>query len=596
MSKRLLTAIVTCGMLMTGYGQSLLAADAAIGKQVENFSLRDFHGKAYSLADDADKKAVVIVLLAADCPMARLYAPRLVELAHQFGERGVAFLGVDANANDTPTKLTRFIQDYGVDFPLLKDAGNALADKLGATRTPEAFILDEKRVVRYHGRIDDQFLVGAQRGKATTRDLVAALNELLDGKPVSQASTPFTGCLIARARKIEPSGAITYTKHVAAILNRRCVECHREGELAPFALSTYDEVAGWADNIREVVSENRMPPWLADPKYGKFSNDCSMTNEEKQTLFAWIDGGCPAGDPADLPTPPKFTAGWRMGEPDIVYRMPEAFKVPAEGAIDYQYFVVEPDLKEDMWISSAEGRPGNPTVVHHVVLFAVGPGIKVNRLEEVQAVGKIVAIYAPGMNPWSYPEGCAVKIEKGSSFVIQLHYTPNGTEQQDRSFVGLRLMDASQVRKRVNYGMAVNMDINIPPGASDVEIKSGTRFVRDTLLLSLFPHMHFRGKSFRFDVEYPDGRREIILDVPRYDFNWQLRYDFAEPKFLPKGARLLCTAHYDNSDANPWNPDPTATVRFGLQTWEEMMVGYYATMPAAQSQVAAKDKSTAGGQ
>ncbi len=205
MSKRLLTAIVACGLLMTAYGQASGAADAAIGKRVETFSLRDFHGQPHSLADFADKRAVVIVMLGADCPMARLYCAAVGRAAHQFRERGVAFLGVDSNANDTPTKLTRFAQNYGVDFPLLKDAGNTLADQLGATRTPEAFVLDENRVVRYHGRIDDQFLVGVQRGKATTHDLADALNELLDGKPVSRASTPFTGCLIARCARSSPA-------------------------------------------------------------------------------------------------------------------------------------------------------------------------------------------------------------------------------------------------------------------------------------------------------------------------------------------------------------------------------------------------------
>jgi peroxiredoxin len=590
-----LAVLVACCAVLTLHRVSLAAADAALDKRVESFSLRDFHGKLHTRAQYADKKALVLVTLGTDCPLARLYAPRLAELEREFAERGVAFLGIDANAHDTPTKLARFAETYKVGFPLLKDAGNALADELGATRTPEAFVLDPAGAVRYHGRIDDQFSVGVQRGKADRRDLAAALAELVDGKAVTHPSTPFTGCLIARVRKIEPKGDINYSSHVAAIFNRRCVECHRAGELAPFALTSYDEVVDWAENIREVVSENRMPPWLADPQYGKFSNDCSLSADEKRTILSWIDDGCPRGDEADLPTPPTFVTGWRMGEPNVVYKMDQAFEVAAEGTVDYQYFVVEPELKEDLWIASAEARPGNVSVVHHVVLFAVGPGIKVDHLEEVQAVGKMIAIYAPGMNPWTYPEGTAVKVEKGSSFVIQTHYTPNGTRQMDRSYVGLRLADPAKVKRRANYGMAVNPNILIPPGADDVEIKSGTRFARDTLLLNLFPHMHFRGKSFRFEAEYADGRREVLLDVPRYDFNWQLRYDLAEPKFLPKGTRLLCTAHYDNSASNPWNPDPTATVRFGLQSWEEMMVGYYTTMPAAE-RIAATDKPTGAGE
>jgi hypothetical protein len=233
-------------------------------------------------------------------------------------------------------------------------------------------------------------------------------------------------------------------------------------------------------------------------------------------------------------------------------------------------------------------------VVHHVVLFAVPPGVQLDRLEEAQAQGKMIPIYAPGMNPWRYPEGSAYKIEKGSKFVIQTHYTPNGMAQADRSYVGLKLADPAKIKRRVGYGMAVNPALKIPPGAEDYQAVASTRFLRDTLLLNLFPHMHYRGKSFRFEAEYPDGTKEVLLDVPRYDFNWQLRYDLAEPKFLPKGTRLLCTAHFDNSDSNPWNPDPSATVRFGLQSWEEMLVGYYATVPAAEQPIAKSDSGAAG--
>ena len=361
------------------------AEDALLGKQVEDFSLRDFHGNMHTLSQYADKKAVVLAFLGTECPLAKAVCSAAVRFVSRVRRSGRRVPGRGCQLARHAHQALSFRQTYKVEFPLLKDAGNVVVDRLGATRTPEVFVLDGKRVVRYHGRIDDQFLVGVQRGKATSRDLATALDELLAGKEVSKPSTQFTGCLIARAHKIEPKGEVTYSKHVAAIFNRHCVECHRDGELAPFPAGAYDEVVGWADNIREVVSEGRMPPWLADPQYGKFSNDCSMSAEEKETLFAWIDDGCPEGDPADLPAPPKFTTGWRMGEPDVVYPMPEAFNVPAEGTVDYQYFTVEPDVKEDMWVIVAEGRPGNPAVVHHVVLFAVPPGVKVSRPEEVQA-------------------------------------------------------------------------------------------------------------------------------------------------------------------------------------------------------------------
>jgi len=597
MSRSLLAVLAAlCGLTASALAQaadgSASGGDAQLGKTIADFSARDFHGKPRALAEWSDKQAVVLVFLGVDCPLAKLYAPRLSELSKQYAPHGVQFVGIDSNAPDTPTKLAAFAKTFGIDFPVLHDAGNVVADQIGAARTPEIFVLDRQRVVRYHGRIDDQYAVGASREKVNKRELVSALDEVLAGKAVTQPSTSFTGCIIARAPETAPHGDVTYSQHVASIVNHHCRECHREGELAPFPLTTYDEVAGWAATIREVVSEDRMPPWFADERHGKFSNDCSLAPAEKQTLLTWIDNGCPAGDLAKVPQPPAYTVGWRIGEPDAVYRMPEAFTVPAEGTVEYQHFVIDPQLKEDVWISAAEARPGNAAVVHHIVLFAVPPGVNLSNPGQAQQLGRMIAIYSPGMNPWKYPAGTAVKIEAGTKFVIQGHYTPNGVEQQDRSHVGLKFADPATVKRTVRYGMVVNATFAIPPHAADTEVVAKHRFPKDFLLLNLFPHMHYRGKSFRFEAEYPDGTREVLLDVPRYDFNWQLRYDLTEPKKMPKGTQLICTAHFDNSDANPTNPDPSRTVRFGLQSWEEMLVGYYTIVPAEEDRVAQSAEST----
>lgn len=584
MSNRLPLVALVCLACSLATASARAADDPLLGKKLDGFSLRDFHGNQHTLAEYADKKAVVLVFLGTECPLARLYAPRLADLAREYAAQGVALFGVDANVHDTPTKLTAYANTYQLEFPLLMDAGNALADRIGATRTPEVFVLDAQRVVRYHGRIDDQFVVGASHDKPRQRDLATALDALLAGKDVAVASTPFTGCLISKVRKIEPRGEITYTGDVAAIVNRHCVECHRDGELAPFPLSTYAEVVPWVETIREVVTEHRMPPWFADPKFGKFTNDCSMSEEATEKLLAWIDNGCPEGDPARLPAPPKFYTGWRMGEPDVVYQMEKPFTIPAEGTVEYQYFTVAPKLEKDLWVSVAECRPGNAQIVHHAVLFAMPAAETPGRPEEAQSRGQMIGVYAPGMNPWRYPPGTAMKIAAGSMLVVQMHYTPNGRQQEDRSLVGLKLLAPEEVKQQVLYGMVVDAGFEIPPHADNHEVVARKRFLRDSYLLNLFPHMHYRGKSFRFEAEYPDGRREVLLDVPRYDFNWQARYDLAEPVFMPRGSRLICTAHFDNSAANLLNPDPTQTVRFGLQSWEEMLVGYYTTVRAPSAE------------
>lgn len=600
---------------ITSGGLTVHAGETLIGRQIDDFSLRDYRGKIHSLGEFTDNKLVVVAFLGTDCPLVKLYAPRLEELSKKYAGDGVAFIGINSNRQDTPTKIAGYARRYEISFPILKDPDNRIADAFGAVRTPEVFVLDRQQAVRYAGRIDDQYSVGISKPAVARNDLAVAIDELLAGKSVSEPVTTAPGCFIGRIPNVAPTGDVTYSNQISRILNSRCVECHRDGELAPFPLETYDDVVGWAETIREVVNDRRMPPWFADSQYGHFANDGSMSEEEIHLINQWVDNGYPEGDQADLPEPPSFVEGWRIGKPDAVYQMKKPFTVPAEGTIEYQHFLIDPGFEEDVWITDVEARPGNPSVVHHIVLFAV-PGQMREFAERTigrehqgeesrerdgksaarrrrrrgggddgigggvsSLFGQIVGIYAPGFPPRSYPEGAAMKVQKGTLFVMQMHYTSNGYEQTDQSYVGLNFADPKTVKKRIRYGMALNMSFAIPPGDDNFVETSRVTFRHDSLLLSLFPHMHYRGKAFRYDAVYPDGTREVLLDVPRYDFNWQLRYDLAEPKLIPKGTRLECTATFDNSAENLANPDPTRTVRFGLQSWEEMLVGFYTHMP-----------------
>jgi len=557
------------------------AAESAspVGRKVENFSLRDYRGKVHELKDLADRQFVVAAFVGCECPLAKLYAPRLVKLAEEFGPRGVAFLAIDANSQDSLAEIAAYAQTHKITFPVLKDAGNAVADQMGAVRTPEVFVLDRERTIRYWGRIDDQYVVGRQRPAPTREDLRVALEELLAGKAPSVSETAAIGCHIGRVPKQTPIGDVTYSNQIARLLQKRCVECHRAGEIAPFPLTSYDEVVGWGETIREVIQEGRMPPWFANPEYGHFANDARLSDEEKQLIYDWIDGGSPEGNQADLPAPAQFTVGWQIPEPDeVFYIKDEPYDVPAEGVVAYQYFKVDPGFKEDRWIKAAEARPDNRSVVHHIVAFFVPPGAKLGGGQRGAMIG-----YAPGMPPSRFPEGTAMLVPAGSQLIFQLHYTPNGSPQKDRSSVGLVYADPSEVKQRVGGGNAPNRFFEIPPGDDNYEVVSQHRFDKDVLLLNLTPHMHLRGKSFRYEAEYPDGKREILLDIPHYDFNWQLRYQLAVPKVLPKGTTLHCTAHYDNSANNLANPDPTKPVRWGDQTWEEMMIGYFSTLPVPEA-------------
>lgn len=546
-----------------------------LGRTVADFTLEDQDGTAHSLAGLKAKKAIVVLFLGTECPINNAYAPTLLDLHKRYEGQGVAFLAVNSNVQDTAERIKAHAAKHNLPFPVLKDDGNKVADAFAAVRTPEAFLLDVDRKIVYRGRIDDRFGVGYQRPKATRADLAEALDELLAGKPVSKAVTAVEGCKIGRVRPPKAEGTVTYARHVSRLVQKHCQECHRPGQIGPFALLTYDDAIAWADMIKEVVTDRRMPPWHADPKHGTFKNDRSMPKEDRETLLAWIDQGCAKGDDADLPKARVFASEWGIGKPDLVLDMGDTFKVPAKtpkGGVPYKIFVVPTDFKEDVWIRAAEARPGNPAVVHHIIVYVVPRGGMRPRPEDGIGNGWLTA-FAPGSPPAFFPEGTAKKIPKGANLVFQLHYTPNGVAQTDRSSVGLVFAKAppkNEMRTR-----SINQRrLAIPPGMEDYKAVATTTFPKEITVYDVMPHMHMRGKSFEYKVIYPDGKTEVLLSVPRFDFGWQDIYRLAKPLTLPAGSRVECTAFFDNSEKNKSNPDPTQTVRWGDQTWEEMMIGF----------------------
>lgn len=550
-----------------------------IGRQIGDFKLQDYLGTAHQFADWKDKKAVVVAFLGTECPLCLQYGPRLAELAKEYEPQGVAFVGIDSNQQDSLQEIAHYAREHKIDFTVLKDPGNTVADQFGAVRTPEVFLLDGERRVRYWGRVDDQFGIGYARGAPEHRELAESLDAVLAGKEVATPSTKAIGCHIGRLSKKPPTGDITYTRHIAPVLNGHCVQCHRKGEIGPFTLTSYDDVVGWTETIREVVSERRMPPWHANPQIGHFANDSSLSEADQKLILQWIENGAPQGDPADLPPPPEFVEGWRIPKPDLVLSMPQPFSVPAKGVVQYQHFMTDANFEQDTWVQAAEVRPGNRAVVHHLVVYYVPSGEK-PRAEAV--IFNSLAGYAPGMPATALKPGFAKRIPKGSKLIIQCHYTPNGTEQSDQSVAGLVFADPATVKQQLVTQMCLNFKLNIPPGEKNYVAEADHRFDQDTYLYSLLPHMHLRGKSYRFEARYPDGTSETLLDVPRYDFNWQNSYVFSQRKLMPEGTVMHATAAFDNSADNLMNPDPKATVRWGDQTWEEMMVGTFETTRADQ--------------
>jgi peroxiredoxin len=598
----LVVAALAAAFTLFSSGPSRAADDSPIGKKIDGFTAKDPSGKSYSLADFATSKLVVVAFMGTECPLAKLYGPRLADLSREFADRGVAFVAVCSNSQDSIAEIAHYARQHKIDFPLLKDAGNAIADRFGAIRTPEMFVLDADRTIRYWGRVDDQFGFQAggiayQRTEPKRRDLAVALEELLAAKPVTEPVTLAQGCHIGRVKQPAADSEITYAKHVAAVFNKNCVACHREGQIGPFPMNTYEQCVGWAEMIREVVAERRMPPWHADPSVGHFSNDARLSDEEKELIYKWVDAGAPEGDPKDLPPAPQFATGWQIPQPDeVIYMRDEPFDVAPSGTIEYQRFVVDPGWNEDKWVQAMECVPGNPAVVHHIIVYLVPPGVtpsgQAGRLRS-----NWLGAFAPGLRTLPLEPGFARFVQKGSKLLFEMHYTANGSPQKDRSYAGFVFADPKTVKKEVAVQNAANFTFKIPPHDANHEVEADYTFRQNALLLSVSPHMHLRGKDFRYELVFPDGKTETVLWIPRYDFGWQTTYELTEPKRVPRGTRLHCVAHFDNSEDNLANPDPSAEVGWGEQTWEEMMFGWFEmaladqdlTQPATASSVRLKE-------
>lgn len=576
-----------------------LPDNRGVMQRLSNFTLDDaVSGRSVMLFGFMGKKAVVLVFLGVDCPVGNLYASRLVELNKEYAPKGVVFLGVNSNASEGKEAIARYAKEYGITFPVLKDSGNGVADSALVERTCETLVLDGAARVRYRGAIDDQYIQGKSKDRPTHNYVRDALDDLIAGRPVKVASSPVAGCLIERttakpvlkakprirgaapeiaraideaeaAHPIDP-GKPTYSGRVAAIIADKCQSCHRPGQVAPFALLTYDDARRKAAMIKEVVDDRRMPPWQADPRHGVFQNDRGLSASDRSALLAWVDQGAPLGDPAAMPPPRTYPDSWTIGKPDVVFEIPEPYYVPAQGVISYVHFPVPTGWKEDHYIQAAEAVPGDRSVVHHIIVYTMDR-TKKNAAGRPELVH--FCAYAPGDLPTILPEGTAKKIPAGVDLVFQIHYTPNGKVRVDRSKVGLILAKSKPQREAFTVSIA-NTDFLIPARAGDVAVASSFVTPADVRLISFLPHMHLRGKDFKYTITRPGEKPFVALSVPAYDFAWQSNYILKEPLNLPKGTRVDCLAHFDNSPANPYNPDPNQLVRWGEQTFEEMMIGF----------------------
>jgi hypothetical protein len=391
--------------------------------------------------------------------------------------------------------------------------------------------------------------------------------------------------LVSLAASLSAIAGAEFYKDVLPILQNRCQECHRPGEIAPMHFLSYADTRPWAKAIREAVVTRKMPPWFADPRYGHFSNDRSLSTAEIDTILHWADAGAPEGDPKDAPPARQWPQGWNIGTPDVVFEMPKAFPIPASGAIEYQYIILPTRFGEDKWVQQVEVRPSDAATVHHAVVYIREPGSDWLKgrpsgeafglpIRNSLTTSDILLVYTPGNSFDGWKPGMAKKIKAGSDLVLQMHYTAKGKASADRTRLGI--VFAKEPPKQAVLTLQMGSDkFVIPPGDPDYRIPVSGTLPNDALLISLFPHMHLRGKAFEYLVAMPNGGFTPLLKVNNYDFNWQLNYRLADPLRLPAGTRLAVAGYFDNSANNPRNPDPAAEVRFGEQSWEEMMIGFF---------------------
>lgn len=577
-------------------------AGSGIGRMVADVSFADLEGKTHRLSEvAAEQPYTVLALTSPSCPLSRKFAPTLAALEDEWKAKGVKFVFLGALDADPPADLAQAAKDKGLDGLVTPDTDHALARTLHAETTTEVFVIDKARTLQYRGAVDDQYGLGYQKDKAERPYLADALKALTSGNLASPAATTAPGCALdlpepadskptpqpktetaapdSAANAVPSTGAgLTWHRDISRLIQRNCQECHRDGGTGPFALMTRDDVTGHAGMIKKVVSKGLMPPWFAEPQTGEhaivWANDRSLAESDREALLGWLNGDRAEGDPAEAPVPRVWPQEWVMGTPDEIISIPNPVQVQATGRMNYIMQEVKTSFPEDRWLTSLEVRPSAVAQVHHVLVFVALPGKRVEDGDD------FLAAYVPGGGLLQYPEGYAKKLPAGARLMFQLHYTPNGTAAVDTTRLALKFT-TTEPKYEVHVAAASQNKFAIPPGADNHEVKGALPVPFNSRILAFMPHMHMRGKAFKYELVTADGARRDLLNVPAYDFNWQLLYRAAEPLEIAKGSRIESTAHFDNSPNNPANPDPAKTVKWGPQTEDEMMIGYleYVRLP-----------------
>lgn len=560
--------------------------------------LVDLQGTVHELGQNDKGLVRVFVFLSTECPVSNSYLQPLSKLHQTIDTEKVQLFGVVTDATVKRAEAAQHFEEFKLAIPVLFDPSGHLATELKPTHVPEAFVLNASDSLVYHGAIDDAWgSVGRRRSKPSKHYLADAISAILRGSPIATAKTKPVGCLFESFSGGSDDAAVTFNRDIAPIIYSRCLNCHRDGQVAPFALESYEQAAKRADWIVSVTEDRIMPPWIPYPGHRKFVGERWLTKLELSLLKRWAESGRARGDEADLPPKPEFAEGWRLGKPDLILRMPKPFTVYANGPDLFQNFVIPVDIPSDRMVAAIEFHPGNKRVVHHSVLFLDSNGAA-RKLDEATPEPGYSNFGGPGFAPtgalggWSVgntprrlPNGMGRYLKKGSDLVMQIHYHPTGKEEVDQSEVGLYFIKKpveetlKEPAKLVGSIWMANYEMDIPAGASNYSRTTTYTLPKDVIMVGVVPHMHLLGKSMKVTATLPANEGAIettLIDIRNWNYNWQDEYYFERPFKLPAGTRLTVDAIFDNSADNPMNPtSPPKRVTWGEETDDEMLFCFF---------------------
>lgn len=528
------------------------------------------------------KTGSAILFLSTDCPVAQRYSPRINQLYATFAQKGIDFKAYFPNDLETHFRCQTYMTERDCNVPFELDLGGAKAKAEGVTTVPTIVVFDAKGKKAYQGAIDDN------KDSSLVKKHYAedALNAVLEGKAPKLKKTDAIGCLLMAGDPVPSQTNVNYAEHIAPILNKHCVECHRPNEVAPFSLVGYDNAKKWSPMITFTAESRKMPPWKPVEGIGEFHDENRLSEKEIETVKRWHQAGAPRGDAKKEPKTPEFSSDWTLGEPDLILSSKAPYRVEPDGADDYRHFVIKTNYKETKWIKAMDVRPGNKAVVHHVIAFLDNTG-SAAKLEAQTKDGKegyagfggvgflpsgSLGGWAPGLRPKMTADGTAFELKPGTTIVIQVHYHKNGKVEMDQTKLGLYFAK-EPIKQPMQLAWLLNFGIRLPAGQKEINIDKTFAMPADVTLYAVMPHMHLLGKSMKVTAEYPNGDKKPLIYINDWDFNWQMSYGFKEPIKLPKGTKLKVEAVYDNSASNPRNPNnPPKDVRWGEETTDEMFL------------------------